>query len=1225
MRSVPTWTDHIPNDSSGNKVAITDICFRPDGIQLIAAVGQRVNVYDASLGDLLHSLRGHKDTVYCVSYSSDGKQFASGGADKQVIIWTNKGEGILHYSHNDTIQAVAFNPITHQLVSVTAADFGLWTGSHGSEKKSVAKHKLSAKGLCASWTADGQNLAIGMVNGVVSLRSRGGDEKQTIKRSAPVWSVCFNPNRDDGSDVLCVGSWDRRLSFYQLNGKQIGRDKELTFDPCCVSYFINGDYLLVSGSDKKAGLYTKDGTFLVALAEGQDWMWAVRQRPKQNAITLCTNDGVISSYQLVFATVHSIYQEQYVFREMMTDIVIQLLTVERKLRIPCKDYVRKVAVYRDRLAVQLSERIVVYELFYDDQYELKYRVKERINKKLECSLLCVTSANLVLCQDKRLTSYDFLGQKRREWVVDSVIRYIKVVGGLAERESLLVGLKNGTVLKIFVDNSFLMQLVKLNVAIRCLDLSASRTKLAIVDENANCLVYSLKTKELLFQEPNANAVAWNTDHEDILCFSGNGMLSIKTGMLPPYQQKLQGFVVGFKGNKVFCLHYSTMSTVDVPHSHALHRYVERKDFDNAYRIACLGVTEDDWKMLGMHAMTNLQLEVARKAFIRVREVKFVELLNRVELDRRISGGDDSFLLGDILAFQEKLHDAARCFIKAGLDARAIEMFCDMKMWDDARKVCQSDDHIKDLIRRQARWEEETGDAVEAAKLWLKSGDFNKAIKLMGDEGAVEPLMEVCRTLPKTDTTSIAQCGAFFREYGAHAYAVEAYERIGDSQSLLQLHVEMGHWSEAFELLERFPKYAGDVYVPYAAWLAMNDRFEEAQDAFRKARRPQEALKMMEQLAGNSVITKRFTDAAFYFYKLAQDVVSLASVADAEQEQEQAPAAVGGAAPVAAVSVAADEAPARIAKHDALLRKAELYFVYNLIQKYVTQPFLSAEPQVLFNAARYLLALMAEYPDIPLNISKLDVLFALGRLTTSLDMFRLARQIHEKLQLFVIPTPVLEQIDIATLIMRGRPYQDREDLLPVCYRCGQTNPALSASGDKCAQCFHPFVRCFHSFEILPLVEFTVPDEISEAEAERMILGGAGGKRIKAPVTDEWQAEEANVMTFNDELVDAALDNGNSTGGDPFSKQQMQLDLGGKSKVYAPVLCQPDHLKLLKSDDVFIVKRPYSALAIPWRFYRNVVPSVGVTLHDCGHFYAQEHFEFESLKSGGCPFCRGKDTA
>lgn len=48
------------------------------------------------------------------------------------------------------------------------------------------------------------------------------------------------------------------------------------------------------------------------------------------------------------------------------------------------------------------------------------------------------------------------------------------------------------------------------------------------------------------QEKNANSVAWNSEFEDMFCYSGNGMLSIKTGDFPLHQQKLQGFVVGFK-------------------------------------------------------------------------------------------------------------------------------------------------------------------------------------------------------------------------------------------------------------------------------------------------------------------------------------------------------------------------------------------------------------------------------------------------------------------------------------------------------------------------------------------------------------------------------------------------------------------------------------------------------------------------------------------------------
>ena len=41
--------------------------------------------------------KGHKETVYCLSYAKDGSHFASGGADKMVIIWTAELEGSLRF------------------------------------------------------------------------------------------------------------------------------------------------------------------------------------------------------------------------------------------------------------------------------------------------------------------------------------------------------------------------------------------------------------------------------------------------------------------------------------------------------------------------------------------------------------------------------------------------------------------------------------------------------------------------------------------------------------------------------------------------------------------------------------------------------------------------------------------------------------------------------------------------------------------------------------------------------------------------------------------------------------------------------------------------------------------------------------------------------------------------------------------------------------------------
>ena len=77
---------------------------------------------------------------------------------------------------------------------------------------------------------------------------------------------------------------------------------------------------------------------------------------------------------------------------------------------------------------------------------------------------------------------------------------------------------------------------------------------------------------------------------------------------------------------------------------------------------------------------------------------------------------------------------------------------------------------------------------------------------------------------------------------------------------MDLYIEFHCWDEAFALVELQPQYKDEVFVPYANWLAENDRFEEAQKAFHKAGRQDQAVKVLEQLTHNAVKECRFADA-----------------------------------------------------------------------------------------------------------------------------------------------------------------------------------------------------------------------------------------------------------------------------------------------------------------------------------------------------------------------------
>lgn len=50
--------------------------------------------------------------------------------------------------------------------------------------------------------------------------------------------------------MLALGCLDGKLRFFQSNGQQKSKDRELAYDPLSLTFFGNGDYLAISGTDK---------------------------------------------------------------------------------------------------------------------------------------------------------------------------------------------------------------------------------------------------------------------------------------------------------------------------------------------------------------------------------------------------------------------------------------------------------------------------------------------------------------------------------------------------------------------------------------------------------------------------------------------------------------------------------------------------------------------------------------------------------------------------------------------------------------------------------------------------------------------------------------------------------------------------------------------------------------------------------------------------------------
>uniref|UniRef100_A0A2K5RZ31 Intraflagellar transport protein 122 homolog n=1 Tax=Cebus imitator TaxID=2715852 RepID=A0A2K5RZ31_CEBIM len=1031
MRAVLTWRDKAEH-------CINDIAFKPDGTQLILAAGNRLLVYDTSDGTLLQPLKGHKDTVYCVAYAKDG----------------------------------------------------LWSP----EQKSISKNKSSSKIICCSWTNDGQYLALGMFNGIISIRNKNGEEKVKIERPggslSPIWSICWNPSRIALNCIVMVMDSKMVFPLVCVLFPQIGKDRVLNFDPCCISYFTKGEYILLGGSDKQVSLFTKDGVRLGTVGEQYSWVWTCRVKPDSNYVVVGCQDGTISFYQLIFSTVHGLYKDRYAYRDSMTDVIVQHLITEQKVRIKCKELVKKIAIYRNRLAIQLPEKILIYELYSEDSSDMHYRVKERIVKKFECNLLVVCANHIILCQEKRLQCLSFSGVKEREWQMESLIRYIKVIGGPPGREGLLVGLKNGQILKIFVDNLFAIVLLKQATAVRCLDMSASRKKLAVVDENDTCLVYDIDTKELLFQ---VKSLRRTRDITGGICMNLAFSMALKT---------------------VFFL-----SLAEILQSAPMYQYLDRKMFKEAYQIACLGVTDTDWRELAMEALEGLDFETSKK-----------------ERKKRGETNNDLFL-ADVFSYEGKFHEAAKLYKRSGQENLALEMYTDLRMFEYAKVIHPIPGPSSGL--------EPTG--VPTCKV----ADPTSA-------PALRPLLilwliDIARKLDKAEREPLLLCATYLKKLDSPGYAAETYLKMGDLKSLVQLHVETQRWDEAFALGEKHPEFKDDIYVPYAQWLAENDRFEEAQQAFHKAGRQREAVQVLEQLTDNAVAESRFNDAAYYYWMLSMQCLDIAQADPAQKD-------------------------VMLGKFHHFQRLAELYHGYHAIHRHTEDPFSVHGPETLFNISRFLLHSLPK--DTPSGISKVKILFTLAKQSKALGAYRLARHAYDKLRGLCIPARFQKSIELGTLTIRAKPFHDSEELVPLCYRCSTNNPLLNNLGNVCINCRQPFVFSASSYDVLHLVEFCLEEGITDEEAISLI-----DLEAPRPKREDRQQETINNSSQILQLVETKDSMGDE---DPFTAK-LSFEQGGSE--FVPVVVSRLVLRSMSRRDIIIKRWPPP---LRWQYFRSLLPDASITM-------------------------------
>ena len=187
----------------------------------------------------------------------------------------------------------------------------------------------------------------------------------------------------------------------------------------------------------------------------------------------------------------------------------------------------------------------------------------------------------------------------------------------------------------------------------------------------------------------------------------------------------------------------------------LDRLAKNGNFDEAYKLACMGIPENDWRRLAMDALSAVNLNVSRKCFVRLRELKFINLVQGLELAKKEERQNDNVSLGDICALLGKYAEAAKYYKLGHENVKAIEMYTELNMWDHATQVAQEKggggEGSTDILRKKARMLLKRNELMAAANTYMQIGEYTTAIDIFGPNQWLDNLIEVARKLKKSET------------------------------------------------------------------------------------------------------------------------------------------------------------------------------------------------------------------------------------------------------------------------------------------------------------------------------------------------------------------------------------------------------------------------------------------------------------------------------------------
>ena len=141
----------------------------PQGFEVATTKGDVAQLWDASTGGRVHTLRGHKKRITDIEYAPDGRAVLTVSNDHTGLVWSAANGRLLHrlIGHFFPVNSGSYNANGYWIVTASQYTAGLWSASTGQLLFYIGGHTAPLTG--ATFSSEGDRILTGSEDGTARV------------------------------------------------------------------------------------------------------------------------------------------------------------------------------------------------------------------------------------------------------------------------------------------------------------------------------------------------------------------------------------------------------------------------------------------------------------------------------------------------------------------------------------------------------------------------------------------------------------------------------------------------------------------------------------------------------------------------------------------------------------------------------------------------------------------------------------------------------------------------------------------------------------------------------------------------------------------------------------------------------------------------------------------------------------------------------------------------